>query len=86
MTAFALLTESPKAPADRTPPHAYDRRRQLNVTSSGVAVVDVADVRAETMTHNHKGFKKDDDFESVPRMLFGPTFTHNSSGHKKDDD
>ncbi|MFC4501775.1 MULTISPECIES: hypothetical protein [Streptomyces] len=83
---FALLVESPTPPVDRTPAFTYDRFRQLNVAASGAAVVDIADVRAETMTHNSKGFKKDDDFANAPRMLFGPTYTHNSSGHKKDDD
>ncbi|MGP3737892.1 hypothetical protein ACTWJ9_33455 (plasmid) [Streptomyces sp. GDS52] len=86
LTPFALLTEDPTPPADRTPPHTYDRFRQLNLTPAGDAVVDVADVQAETMTHNHKGFKRDDDFEYAPHALFGPSYTHNSEGRKKDDD
>ncbi|WP_086559871.1 hypothetical protein [Streptomyces africanus] len=85
-TPFALLTEVPTPPADRTPPFSYDRLRQLNVITSGEAVVDVADVQATTMTHNSKGFKKDDDFAHAPHALFGPTMTHNSTGLKKDDD
>jgi hypothetical protein len=83
---FALLAEVPAPPADRMPPFSYDRLRQLNVTTGGEAVVDVADVQAMTMTHNHKGFKKDDDFAHAPHALFGPTMTHNSKEHKKDDD
>ena len=86
-TPFALLAETPPPPAeDRTPPFAYDRLRQLNLTAGGEAVVDVADVQAMTMTHNSKGFKKDDDFACVPHALFGPTMTHNAKEHKKDDD
>ena len=85
-TPFALLAEVPAPPADRTPPHRYDRLRQLNVTAAGEAVVDVADVQSMTMTHNSKGFKKDDDFTHAPHALFGPTMTHNSKEHKKDDD
>lgn len=85
-TPFALLVEPPTAPADRTPPFSYDRLLQLNVTAAGKAVVDVSDIQATTMTHNDKGYKKDDDFANAPRMLFGPTMTHNSGGHKKDDD
>ncbi|WP_030248111.1 hypothetical protein [Streptomyces sp. NRRL S-455] len=85
-TPFALLVEVPTPPVDRTPEFTFDRLRQLNVTSDGDAVVDVADVQATTMTHNHKGFKKDDDFAHVPHALFGPTMTHNSKEHKKDDD
>lgn len=85
-TPFALLTEDPAPPVDRTPPHTFDRLRQLNVTSTGDAVVDVADVQALTMTHNHKGFKKDDDFANAPHALFGPSYTHNAEGRKKDDD
>ncbi len=84
---FALLVESPTPPVDRTPPFTYDRLRQLNVTSSGNAVVDVADVANPTMTHNSSGHKKDDDWGTpLSPMLFGPTMTHNSGGHKKDDD
>lgn len=85
MTAFALLADAPAPPADRTPEFTYDSARQLNVTSAGDAVVDVADIRATTHTHNHKGFRKDDDF-SAPYMLVGPTMTHNATGLKKDDD
>lgn len=83
--SFALLAETPEPPADRTPEFTYDRSRQLNVTTAGDAVVDVADIQATTHTHNNKGFKKDDDF-SAPHMLFGPSYTHNAEGRKKDDD
>lgn len=83
---FALLVKDPEHPADRTPPFSYDSLRQLNVTTAGDAVIDVADIQATTMTHNYKGFKKDDDFENVPHLLAGPTMTHNSNGLKKDDD
>jgi hypothetical protein len=85
-TPFALLAEVPAPPADRTPEFTFDPFRQLNVTTAGDAVIDVADVQSMTMTHNSKGFKKDDDFAHAPHALLGPTMTHNSSGHKKDDD
>ncbi|MBL3670142.1 hypothetical protein JL475_30020 [Streptomyces sp. M2CJ-2] len=87
MTApFALLAEVPAPPVtDRTPMHTFDRLRQLNVTQTGDAVVDVADVQAPSHTHNSEGWKKDDDW-STPYLLFGPSYTHNSEGRKKDDD
>lgn len=84
-TPFALLADTPAPPVDRTPAYTYDPSRQLNITKGGDAVVDVAIATATTMTHNHKGFKKDDDF-SAQHMLFGPSYTHNSEGRKKDDD
>jgi hypothetical protein len=84
-TPFALLVEIPAPPVNRTPAYTYDKSRQLNVTAAGDAVIDVSSVAAPSHTHNHKGWKKDDDWAS-PDGLFGPTFTHNASGHKKDDD
>jgi hypothetical protein len=86
LTPFALLVADPEPPTDRTPAHTYDRLRQLNITPAGDAVVDVADVWATTMTHNNKGFKRDDDFADATPALVGPTMTHNSTGLKKDDD
>ncbi|MGW7387093.1 hypothetical protein [Streptomyces sp. NPDC054794] len=82
---FALLVESPAGPVDRTPLYSYDRRRQLNVTSAGQAVVDTAKVANPTWTVNSSGTKKNGVFR-IPNMLFGPSMTVNSSGAKKDDD
>ncbi|MFD4608242.1 putative ATP-grasp-modified RiPP [Streptomyces sp. NPDC058440] len=60
---FALLVESPRPPADRTPAFSYDRARQLNVTPTGEAVVEAAPAAmfGPTYTHNSSGHKKDDD-------------------------